>query len=211
MTRMTEFPPRRLGPLKPLSDEVLARSMAETLAAAPAPDEFWLFAYGSLIWSPCFTPAETRPGALRGYRRAFNMWTIHSRGTREFPGLGLGLEPGDTCNGMLFRISAESRPKDVEAIWRREMYTAIYKPCWLPVQCGDIERQALCFVTDETHPQYAGAMPPEAAAPIIARAEGVFGPCRDYLFELLRSLATHGIREPGLDALAALVRTHNQD
>ena len=206
--RMMEIPPGRLDPLTPLSDEALARSMAETLAAAPTPGAFWLFAYGSLIWSPCFTPAERRPGVLRGYQRAFNMWTIHSRGTREAPGLGMGLEPGEACSGVLFRISAETRAQDFDAIWRREMYTAVYKPCWLPVECGGIERQALCFVTDETHPQYAGAMPPENAAPIIAHAEGAFGPCRDYLFELLRSLAMHGIREPGLDALAALVRKH---
>lgn len=213
---MTTVPPDRFGPLAPLSPDALSRSMAETLAAAPAADALWLFAYGSLIWSPCFAPAETRPGVLQGYRRAFNLWTIHSRGTREKPGLALGLEPGGLepggrCGGVLFRISAETRSQDLQAIWEREMFSGVYRPCWLPVDIEGGARPALCFVTEETHPQYAGAMTPEAAAAVIADAEGVFGACRDYLFDLLRTLESHGIREPDLDALAALVRAHATD
>lgn len=208
---MTNIPPDRFGPLTPLTPEALARNITETFAAAPPADALWLFAYGSLLWSPCFTPAETRPGVLQGYRRAFNLWTIHSRGTREQPGLALGLEPGGTCGGVLFRISTETRAEDLDEIWRREMYTGVYRPCWLPVDCEDGARYALSFVTDETHPQFAGAMTPEAIAAVIARAEGVFGPCRDYLFDLLRTLESHGFQEPGLDALATLVRAHEAD
>jgi len=204
---MTIPPTNRLAPLEPLSKSALARSIRETMVAASGDDSLWVFAYGSLIWSPCFTPTETRPGVLRGYRRAFNMWTIRTRGTRDDPGLGLGLEPGDACAGVLFRIAPETRDRDIDAIWRREMYTAMYRPCWLPVECGGDMLQALCFVTDTTHPQYAGELPDEAAADIIARAEGVAGPCRDYLFELLTSFADHGISEPHFDSLAARVRT----
>jgi cation transport protein ChaC len=211
MAHMTEFPRDKLSPLTPLSEEALARNMADTMADAPTTEDLWLFAYGSLIWSPCFAPAETRPGMLPGYRRAFNIWTIHTRGTPEQPGLGLGLEPGEACNGVLLRISPETRTQDLDAIWRREMYSNIYRPCWLPVECDDGARTALCFVTDESHPQYAAAMASEAAAPLIARAEGAFGPCRDYLYNLLQVLDSHGIEEPGLAALAALVRTHENN
>lgn len=199
-------PTNRLAPLAPLSESALARSIAETMATAPEDGVLWLFAYGSLIWSPCFTPAETRRGVLPGYRRAFNMWTIRTRGTRDNPGLGLGLESGGACAGVLFRIAPETRDRDIDAIWAREMYTAMYRPCWLSVECDGDRLRALSFVTDLTHPQYAGEMPNEDAAEIIARAEGESGPCRDYLFDLLDGLAEYEISEPHFDVLAAKVR-----
>jgi len=197
----------KLGSLQPLAPEALADSLAATVACAPT-GEIWIFAYGSLLWSPCFTPAETLPGVLTGYRRAFNIWTIHTRGTRDAPGLGLGLEPGGRCPGVLLRVAEETRQADIGAIWQREMFTGIYRPCWLPVESDAGERQAICFVTDAAHPQYAGALPPEEAARIIARAEGVSGRCSAYLFDLLKALETHSIDEPELDALAALVRAN---
>lgn len=207
---MTTINRKSFARLVPLPREALARSLAGTVAAAPARDALWVFAYGSLIWSPCFSPAETVPGTLRGYHRAFNIWTIHSRGTPEAPGLALGLEPGGTCRGVLFRIATETCDRDLEAIWRREMYSGLYRPCWLPVDQRGGARPAICFLADESHPQYAGEIPPDSAAAPIAHAEGAFGPCRDYLYDLLEALAAHGIREPDLDALAALVRSHGQ-
>ena len=203
---MAPIPQNTFDPVVPLPRDALARSLAETIALAPQADALWLFAYGSLIWSPCFSPAEIVPGTLRGYHRAFNIWTIHSRGTPEAPGLALGLEPGGTCRGMLFRIAAETRHGDLEKIWRREMYSGLYSPRWLPVECRDGVRSAICFLVDEAHPQYAGEFPPDSAAAHIVTAEGAFGRCRDYLFDLLDALAANGIKEPDLETLASLVR-----
>ncbi|MEM8592527.1 MAG: gamma-glutamylcyclotransferase, partial [Pseudomonadota bacterium] len=46
-----------------------------------APQETWVFAYGSLMWNPGFAPAEASLARLQGYARSFCMWSIHHRGT----------------------------------------------------------------------------------------------------------------------------------
>ena len=54
----------------------------------------WFFAYGSLIWKPACDFVEIRTGVVRGWHRAFCIRSTHYRGTREKPGLVLGLAPG---------------------------------------------------------------------------------------------------------------------
>lgn len=175
--------------------------------AEMSPDEdIWLFAYGSLIWNPCFDYDRALPAVLPGHRRNFSIWTAHARGTPDRPGLGLALEPGDgDCTGRLFRIDRKSRDAGLWAIWRREMATGIYHAEWLPVQTDAGEIRALCFVADLTHPQYAGNFSPGDAADIIARATGKFGSCADYLIETVSALTEMGHEDPELEALLALV------
>ena len=184
-----------------LSTEERRRSLKRALAEAPAGEPLRVFAYGSLIWNPCFAFEEAATATLDGFRRAFNFWTVQTRGTPEAPGLGLGLEPGGSCRGVLYRISEADRAQALETIWEREMPSAVYSARWLPVRsCSEI-RQALCFVTDPTHAQYAGSLDPEFAAPIIAQACGTRGRCRDYLADAVRALAQHGIPDRVLEEL----------
>ncbi len=202
---MSERPPAPRPPLRPLSAEARRLSLARTLAAAPAGDAIWVFAYGSLIWDPCFAFDERCTATLIGHRRAFNFWTIQTRGTPERPGLGLGLEPGGQCDGVAYRLSSRSRDTDLAAIWDREMYSAAYEPHWLPLQTPGGMQRALCFVTNPAHEQFAGTFPPARAAAIIAKASGAKGRCRDYLAQTVDALARHGVSDPFLDALLALV------
>ena len=54
-------------------------------------EDCWVFAYGSLMWHADFPHAEARPAKLYGYHRALCLWSFDYRGTREKPGLVLGL------------------------------------------------------------------------------------------------------------------------
>ncbi len=191
----------------PVLDEVARRdSLRATLAAAPGEAELWVFAYGSLIWNPCFAYDARLQGRLRGYCRRFSAWTVLARGTPECPGLGLCLEPGPGhCAGVLFRLDPGAQEDGLTALWEREMVTGIYRPDWLAVEAETGPVTALAFVVNPQHPQYAGTLPQEEAAAIIAAAAGKFGRCRDYLAELVQALAGMEVPDPELEALLELV------
>jgi len=188
-------------PVPPLSDAARADSLRATLAAAPSPSEIWVFAYGSLIWDPCFTATDRRAVTLATHRRAFNVWSMLARGTPERPGLGLGLEPGGACSGVAFRLAETSLEADLKVLWAREMHNGIYLPEWLTVTTDSGPVTALCFVADQTHPQYAGALPDADAAAVIAHAEGKFGSCRDYLASTVLALDAHGFTDAALNSI----------
>ena len=176
------------------------------MAAHPNPAETWVFAYGSLIWDPCFAHVERRPATIEGYRRAFNIWTVLARGTPEIPGLGLGIEAGgDGCRGVAYRMDPAHEHDGLKVLWRREMFTGIYRPHWLTVDADGKTQHAIVFVVVADHPQYAGALGPDATAEIIARASGELGPCRDYLANTCRGLADVGIDDGDLRDLLARV------
>lgn len=191
--------PRLLVP--PLSDAARAESLRATLAAGPSQSEIWVFAYGSLIWNPCFTAADRRAVTLPTHRRAFNVWSMLARGTPDRPGLGLGLEPGGTCTGIAFRLGETSLQKDLATLWAREMHSGIYVPQWLSVTADSGPFTALCFVADASHAQYAGALPDDDVAAVIASAEGKFGSCRDYLASTVHALDTHGFADDALQSI----------
>lgn len=194
-----------IGPFAALSPAQRAESLQSVLAEAPDRRNFWLFAYGSLMWKPDFEPAERRPGTLKGCRRALNVWTALARGTPRHPGLALGLAPGGECRGMLLRVRRGGLEQDLAAVWDREMHTGVYRPAWRPVDNGGESVTALCFVPDPGHPQFARVDNREQAARSIARAVGKFGSCRDYLAETLDALHGLGIAEPALSRLLVRV------
>jgi glutathione-specific gamma-glutamylcyclotransferase len=195
-----------VGPFPERSDEWRRASLASFMVNVSPDEDIWLFAYGSLIWNPCFDHDRAWPAVLRGYLRNFSIWTAHARGTPDRPGLGLALEPGDgDCSGRLFRIDRNARDAGLWAIWQREMATGIYHAEWLSVQTETGDIQAICFIADPTHPQYAGNFSLEAAAEIIAGATGKFGSCADYLSETITALTAMGLEDPELSSLLALV------
>ena len=202
---MSDRLPTPLRARPPLSAEERRLSLSRALAQAPAAGAIWIFAYGSLMWDPCFAFDAKTTATLVGYRRAFNFWTVQTRGTPESPGLGLGLEAGGQCQGVAYRLSDSRCDADLEAIWDREMFNGVYEPHWLPLQTAGGMRHALCFMTNPAHEQYAGMLAPARAAEFIARACGTKGSCRDYLAQAVEALARHGVSDPLLNELLALV------
>ncbi|TMH59333.1 MAG: gamma-glutamylcyclotransferase, partial [Betaproteobacteria bacterium] len=91
-----------------LTDEELAASLAGTLKSKPAESDWWVFAYGSLLWNPLFPFEDARRAMLCGRRRRFCLWSLASRGTANQPGLVLGLDRGGSCQGVVYRLPARS-------------------------------------------------------------------------------------------------------
>ena len=185
-----------------LTDADRTASLHATLADRPNSGEIWVFAYGSLIWRPCFEYAERLKATLSGYRRRFSVWTVIARGTPAEPGLALALEEGDgSCHGVAYRLAPDLALAGLEALWAREILTSIYRPRWLTVTVDARAVTAISFVVEKADAQYAGALPSAEQAAIIAAAHGKLGSCRDYLANTVSELAVLGIDEPGLTAL----------
>jgi cation transport protein ChaC len=169
----------------------------------------WVFGYGSLIWDPGFRAAEARLARLPGWHRSFCMWSVHYRGTAEEPGLVLALDEDDAaaCHGVAFRVSEGEEAEVIGALRAREMISYAYLERTLPVTLDDGTRvEAVTYVINRAHAQYAGALTLAEQAAIIARAAGVRGPNRDYLEATVAHLAALGIADADLAALASRVR-----
>ena len=179
-----------------------AASLRAMLTDRPNTDDIWVFAYGSLIWRPCFAYVTRSKATLAGYRRRFSVWTLIARGTPATPGLALALEEADgECHGVAFRLAPSEAIAGLEALWAREMLTSIYRPCWLTVAVDGGTVPAVSFVVEKADAQYAGALPHAEQAAIIAAAHGKLGSCRDYLASTVAALVTFEINEPGLTGL----------
>lgn len=181
------------------------------MADAPGADPdgaFWVFGYGSLMWDPGFPHLESRTALLRGYHRAFCVYSLRYRGTPEAPGLVLGLDRGGSCRGIAYRVAAADREDVLAYLWEREMFTRTYHPRHLAVQIGDGAAgavRALTFVVDRAHRQYAGKLPTDEVARLIAAGEGTRGRCRDYLLNTVRHLRELGLSSPPLTQLASIL------
>ncbi len=176
-----------------------------------APDlrPFWVFAYGSLMWNPGFEALERRRARLDGYARAFALSSLRYRGTPEAPGLVLGLDwrPRASCEGVAYRVCPTKDREVRDYLHEREMAMRSYIEVMLEiVLAGGGRVPALAYVLDRTHRQYAGPLPLETQAAIIARAEGPAGPNREYLHNTADHLREIGIDDPELFALDRMVR-----
>ncbi|MFD1796188.1 gamma-glutamylcyclotransferase [Paracoccus aurantiacus] len=171
--------------------------------------DYWLFAYGSLMWDPGFAVAERVVGTLEGFHRSFCLRSIRYRGTPENPGLVLGLDEaeGASCRGVALRVAEQDWPEVIAAVRERELTTYAYREALLPVQLADGRRvDAITYVMQPGHEQYAGGLCSGEQARIIATASGGRGPNRDYLYNTAAHLAELGLSDPELDALADEVR-----
>jgi cation transport protein ChaC len=170
--------------------------------------DLWVFGYGSLMWNPGFAYAAAEPARLRGYHRAFCLYSEHYRGTPERRGLVLGLDRGGSCRGRVFRVAASDAKATLDYLIAREMFghaMNVYALKWLSVDPGGQPIMAAAFVVNRAHPHYAGKLPAERIADIVRRAAGKSGSNRDYLHHTLAHLAQFGIHDRRLNQIAELV------
>jgi cation transport protein ChaC len=168
-------------------------------------EDLWVFGYGSLIWRPGFEFVERVPAHIIGLHRSLCVYSFDHRGTPEQPGLVLGLDLGGACRGIAYRVAAKLRGATLSYLREREQTTVVYREMvrmtWLP---GPPERRvdAVCYVVDRGHAQYAGRLPHERQLHIVRQAHGRSGNNRDYVLETVKSLEALGIVDHDLHVLA---------
>lgn len=169
--------------------------------------EFWVFGYGSLMWRPGFTFEEQVRARLDGLHRALCVYSWVHRGRRDRPGLVLGLDEGGSCEGLAFRI-AEAQAEDTLAYLRaREQVTGVYLERHRDVDLHDGRRvNALTYIVDRNHPQYAGALEIDEQLRIVAQARGQSGPNPDYILNTADHLRGLDIDDDILERLARALR-----
>jgi cation transport protein ChaC len=187
------------------------KSRWEILAQLPKGQDIWLYAYGSLIWSPMIEYVEKRHARLFGYHRQFCMWTKLGRGTPEQPGLTLALEPGGSNKGIAYRISANNAEQELKLIWNREMIGGSYLPKVVNLHTINGKKidvvSAIAFIMNRDHDNYVRKLDPKTMAKVIASAEGPLGKCRDYLFNTVTHLDDLGLSDEKLSKLSKNVRS----
>jgi glutathione-specific gamma-glutamylcyclotransferase len=167
-------------------------------------ERFWIFGYGSLMWRPGFEYIRQEPALIHGYHRRLCVYSHVHRGTPEKPGLVLGLDRGGSCHGVAFEIRPEAWDDTVAYLRAREQVTSVYVERSQTVRLisGGAKVEALTYVTDREHRQYAGRLHEASLLTHILQGEGVSGHCRDYVLNTLRHLREMKISDPALERLA---------
>ncbi len=170
--------------------------------------DFWVFGYGSLIWRPGFAHVETRRARLYGYRRSLCVYSFVHRGTRERPGLVLGLDRGGSCIGLAFRVPGELRDEVLAYLRERELVTSVYLERSLDIRLDrwherrrDGERGRLY-----RRPRSMSSMPAGSTRrmqlSIVRGAVGQSGRNEDYVLSTLEHLEALGISDHWLEEVA---------
>jgi cation transport protein ChaC len=196
-----------------LSNEQLEATRRALLAPLiDGRQDLWVYGYGSLMWDPGFHFTQVRLARLHGYQRRFTYWTRIARGSRERPALMLTLEKQADeacgCTGLAFRIAAEHAEVESAMLWRREMLRNGYCPALLPMDTPQGPVTALVFACNHAHDDYAGEMPLDETAAIIAVAAGAIGTNREYLEQMALQLQALQIDDPYVEQVLQRVRRH---
>jgi cation transport protein ChaC len=175
---------------------------------APSEGAFWVFGYGSLMWKPEFPFVKAESALLRGWHRAFCIWSVHYRGTAEKPGLVLGLDRGGACRGRAFLIAPKDAAEVARYLHEREMVTGVYEPRYVTIELASGEKtSAATFLADPRHSQYAGKLEPAELLRIIGEREGRAGSNLDYLRNTVRHLDELGIADGPLHRVLVQAET----
>jgi cation transport protein ChaC len=177
------------------------------------PADLWVFGYGSLLWRPGFAFTEKVPARVTGLHRSLCIYSFVHRGTPERPGLVLGLDRGGACRGMAFRVAPKDREATVHYLREREQATSVYLEVLRNVTLlGQPERrvEALTYVVDRGHAQYAGKLTLDERLHLIRQGHGRSGQNRDYVLATVAELETLGCRDPELHALAERLKASTQ-
>jgi glutathione-specific gamma-glutamylcyclotransferase len=188
-----------------LSDADMQASLDAMLVNWNGSDDVYVFGYGSLIWNPCMEHSGRIAGTVRGYHRRFCLWSNVYRGTPEKPGLVLGLDLGGAVRGMLFRLSAKIARKELELLWRREMFGGSYVARWLKAKTEEGEVNAIGFVINHQSKSYAARLSDDEVVEKLATCCGRYGSGADYLAQTAASLRAAGLDDPHLDRLCDLL------
>jgi len=158
-----------------------------------------------LMWNPDFKLAEQLTGTVKGYRRSLCLKSMVYRGTPDFYGLVFGLDKGDSCQGIAYRIAEKDILSEMLKIWEREMFAGTYIPTWVNVTTKQGDISAVTFVINHKHKHYIPNLGLEEIVERVAMAEGTCGSCHDYVKNTVKYLDHLGLRDHALEDLLKMI------
>jgi len=165
---------------------------------------FWVFGYGSLMWNPGFAHESAHRAKLQGLHRAPCIYSWVHRGTRQRPGIVLGLAPGGSCVGMAFKIKASKRAEILDYLRARELVTNVYLEKTRSASLDNGERiDVITYVADTSHIQYAHRLDHDALVSQIKGAVGNSGDNESYILETADQLRSMNITDKLMERLAS--------
>lgn len=178
----------RVVPTSPLPNYLVPRTeadhkanVASIFADRPPGDEFWLFAYGSLLWNPAVSYVDEAPALAHGWHRAFCMLMRSHRGTPKRPGLMVALDRGGQCQGVVLKLPTGDLEEELHRLVRREMPVQradgipIHSARWIRANVGSRTIPALAYVINHRGPSYAGQLNSSEVADILTSSCGSGG------------------------------------
>lgn len=168
----------------------------------------YVFGYGSLMWRPGFPYVTRQLATVRGRHRRLCVYSWVHRGTQARPGLVMGLDRGGACRGIVFEVADAKADATLDYLREREQITNVYLERVLPVLCADgTTVNAVTYVVDRAHPQYAGRLSLDETLGVVRGAVGQSGPNEAYVISTADHLTELGVADPRLHTLAARLRS----
>ena len=176
-----------------------------TIESIPVPeDDFWIFAYGSLMWNPGFDYIDAQPGIVYGYHRRLCLWSVRYRGTVQRPGLVLGLDRGGSCRGFAYRIAEHDAERVTAYLCDRELITGAYDAKLCSVELDSKTKvSALTFVSKPDHPHFAPKLALSDTIEVVSKASGARGANREYVLNTVSHLSQMDIHNTELHKVAS--------
>lgn len=169
----------------------------------------WIFVYGSLIWDLPFEYEERAKAVLEGYHRDFNKKSTRNWGTPGSPGPVLGLEPGDECEGMAFRIADETIDGVIDKIDSREGPSYDRNQKEIQLEDGR-EVTAIVWINDRDRSTYIGDENIGERARMAVNAVGEKGSAKDYALRTREELKDLNIDVPHVEELVENVLAQSE-
>ncbi|KAI9097988.1 hypothetical protein K1719_025759 [Acacia pycnantha] len=175
----------------------------------------WVFGYGSLIWKAGFPFDESVVCFIKGYRRVFHQGSTDHRGTPEYPGRTVTIEPaeGEVCWGVAYKISKKEDQEIAltylevrEKQYDKKAYLDVFSELTATTPAISGVMVYIASPDKNVNKNYLGPASVEEIARQIIRAEGPSGPNRDYLFQLEKALLQIGCQDKHVMDLASEVR-----
>ncbi|KAK1437620.1 hypothetical protein QVD17_03414 [Tagetes erecta] len=161
----------------------------------------WVFGYGSLIWKAGFEYDDRLVGFIRDYRRVFYQGSTDHRGTPEYPGRTVTLQPapGELCWGVAYKISRKEDQQVAltylevrEKQYDNKLYLDFFTK---ETPSSPAVTGVMVYIASADNTNYLGPASDQQIASQIVVAQGPSGPNRDYLFNLENTLLQMGCKD----------------
>ena len=144
-------------------------------------------------------------GAYDAASGVFDLYSPSQGIPLMMPGLVLGIDHGGMCRGVAYRVAAKRRAETLHDLREREQVTKVYIERVRPVVLvghDEARIQAVCYMVDRSHPQYAGKLSMAEQLRIVRHGHGKSGNNRDYVLSTVHALEAMDCRDRDLHLLA---------